>query len=339
MQEHRQEHHQEPLWERRAHGAPALPTSGLNLPDSASHADARLNVYLDAVCALMSAQVPIQAIADMRREMRDHLQAALVAFGELGYEPGDALTLTLTQFGEPHVVAEHWRQASAQTEGVRLQIQADVAALPEAASNRIEDYLDHVCAPLVDSVPYEARRALRREMKQHLDATIAAHSELGSTPEQAVTQALTQFGDARQIARHWLNESQYASLAAKPLSRVTATLIALGMLSFTTFSAGGLAMLPGPGFAGLIGAIFLLSALTGGLATGVLLRAHAVRATVSATIVISVGALVIFTALWGWKNAIAFGLVPLLCGLAFACPGAYIGSRRLRTRFRNWITA
>jgi hypothetical protein len=225
------------------------------------------------------------------------------------------------------------------TASAMLSPQSDLEAFPEAVSNRIEEYLDHVCVLLVDSVPYEARYALRREMKQHLEAAILAHIELGSTPEQAVTQALTQFGEARQIARQWLDEWQHTSPSEKPLSRVTAMLIALSMLSFTTFSAGGLAMLPGPGSVGLISTIFLLSALMGGLATGVLLRSHAVRVTFHATIVISVSALSIFTALWGWKTALAFGLVPLLCGLAFACPGAYIGNRWLRTRFRKWIVA
>lgn len=213
------------------------------------------------------------------------------------------------------------------------------AASSQVTVNQIEDYLDHICAPLVTSVPYEARCTLRQEMRQHLQAATSAHIELGSAPEEAVTQALTQFGEARQIARQWLDEWQRTSCSENPLSRVTATLIALSLLGLTTLSAGGLAMLPGPSSAWLITAIFLMSALMGGMTIGILLRSHALRATFYATFVLSISSLSMFTALWGWKTAIAFGLAPLLCGLTLACPGAYVGNRWLRRRFRKWIVA
>lgn len=70
----------------------------------------------------------------------------------------------------------------------------------------IEDYLDHVCAPLVGHVPYARRQTLRSELAEHLDALIEAREELGETHEDAVQQALRQFGDPATLGRQWLRE-------------------------------------------------------------------------------------------------------------------------------------
>lgn len=110
MQEHRQEPHQNPPQEHYAFPASAHLTSGLNPPDSVSLIDMRLNAYLDAICALMPADVPAPAIAEMRREMQSHLQTALVAMQELGYSPEEFAEHAFAQFGEPQVVAKHWRR-------------------------------------------------------------------------------------------------------------------------------------------------------------------------------------------------------------------------------------
>jgi hypothetical protein len=48
------------------------------------------------------------------------------------------------------------------------------ADLP-CADPRIEDYLDHVCAPLVDRVPYTERTALRAELRTHLASLAEAY--------------------------------------------------------------------------------------------------------------------------------------------------------------------
>ena len=109
MQEQRQESHQEPQ-EHHVLPASAPPTFGLNPPDSVSLTDTRLNAYLDTICALMPAHVPAEFIADMRREMHIHLQTALAAMEELGYAHEEAAAHAITQFGEPRMVAKHWRQ-------------------------------------------------------------------------------------------------------------------------------------------------------------------------------------------------------------------------------------
>lgn len=71
---------------------------------------------------------------------------------------------------------------------------------------RIEDYLDHVCAPLVGVVPYPRRQELRAELRAHLESLIATHEELGSPADVGAVLALRQFGDPRAISRQWARE-------------------------------------------------------------------------------------------------------------------------------------
>jgi HAAS len=64
-------------------------------------------------------------------------------------------------------------------------------------------YLDRVGASLAGLLPEERRAELRAELRDHLEALIAAHEELGASPEEAVTAALRQFGGADDLARAW----------------------------------------------------------------------------------------------------------------------------------------
>ena len=68
---------------------------------------------------------------------------------------------------------------------------------------RIEEYLDRVCARLVDDVPRERRLELRTELQAHLEALVRAREELGASSEEAVSAALAQFGDAAAVGREW----------------------------------------------------------------------------------------------------------------------------------------
>jgi hypothetical protein len=76
----------------------------------------------------------------------------------------------------------------------------------EPTNPRIEDYLDRVFAPLVDSVPYARRVELRNELRGHLEALAASYRELESEPGVAVEEALRQFGDPRDLARRYADE-------------------------------------------------------------------------------------------------------------------------------------
>lgn len=93
-----------------------------------------------------------------------------------------------------------------QTACVILSSPSDLNAFPEAVTNRIEDYLDHVCAPLVAQVPFATRREWRGEMQTHLESLTWAHIELGDASDVAVEHALTQFGTSQTVSRQWEQE-------------------------------------------------------------------------------------------------------------------------------------
>src|SRR5258708_2116588 len=86
-------------------------------------------------------------------------------------------------------------------------------ALPAEVVERIQDYLDMVCAPLVKYLTYAERKEHRQEMESHLESLALAHIELGSDPDEAVTLALQQFGSPKQVTAQWLREWEQSCLS------------------------------------------------------------------------------------------------------------------------------
>jgi len=80
----------------------------------------------------------------------------------------------------------------------------EVSCTEEAACRqhaRIEDYLDHLCAPLVGSLPYARRQEIRREAEAHLYASIEEHREMGLSAERATEAALQAYGAPYRLAQ------------------------------------------------------------------------------------------------------------------------------------------
>src|SRR6266581_7943431 len=102
---------------------------------------------------------------------------------------------------------------------------------------RIDDYLDHVCAPLVGLVPYARRQELRAELRGHLEALVATHEELGSERTAAVVMALRQFGPPRCLSRQWAREWTHGAAPAGPQPAWPAMLTALGSFGLATLLA------------------------------------------------------------------------------------------------------
>lgn len=75
-------------------------------------------------------------------------------------------------------------------------------------------------------MPQPARAELHRELRQHLDALIAAHEELGASPQEAFDRALRQFGDPGKVGRKLWWEWLLTSL--QPSEEFQAVLYALG---------------------------------------------------------------------------------------------------------------
>ena len=68
---------------------------------------------------------------------------------------------------------------------------------------RVEAYLDQVLAPLTRRLSTFHQQELRRELRTHLWERINAYQELGMTEDDAVTEALKQFGGAEDFLRQW----------------------------------------------------------------------------------------------------------------------------------------
>jgi hypothetical protein len=167
----------------------------------------------------------------------------------------------------------------------------------EGPDPRVEDYLDRVCAPLVGRVQYAERVELRTELRAHLEALIAACGELGVAPEEAVRQALAQFGAPGSVAQAWLRGWERTAPEARASSPLPATWI--GMRCFGLATGIGVALLAAVANANEDGAtliaptLALVPPILAGFATGMRASArHALGAffALAATIAATVGA-------------------------------------------------
>ncbi len=75
----------------------------------------------------------------------------------------------------------------------------------------VEDYLDRVCAPFIETLPYTARIEMRREIASHIKALVDAYEELGDPPATATQKALVKFGSPEQVAKLWRESSMMSS--------------------------------------------------------------------------------------------------------------------------------
>jgi len=81
----------------------------------------------------------------------------------------------------------------------------------------VEDYLDHLCAPLIGIVPLAERRGLRDEVRAHLEALAAEYGFEGKLLPEATAAALQEMGEPWQVGqtflREWLQGSPHAAPA------------------------------------------------------------------------------------------------------------------------------
>ena len=78
---------------------------------------------------------------------------------------------------------------------------------------QVEQWFQRLNAPL-KRLPTEERVNLHLEVRQHLEALVAANEELGSSPSEAWEHALTQFGDPGMFGRRMQREA--ATLGPDP---------------------------------------------------------------------------------------------------------------------------
>lgn len=71
------------------------------------------------------------------------------------------------------------------------------------APRRVEAYLDAVLTSLPRRLSAFQISELRRELRTHLWERVAAYEELGQTEDEAVTEALQQFGGGKDFVTQW----------------------------------------------------------------------------------------------------------------------------------------
>lgn len=105
----------------------------------------------------------------------------------------------------------------------------------------VEQYLDQLCGQL-SKLPAEKQEEVREETQTHLTALIAAYESVGSSSAEAVTAALTQFGNPASIGRRIASECLREAIQqrqAKWLIRLFSMpifAVALLRLTFGSFS-------------------------------------------------------------------------------------------------------
>lgn len=115
-----------------------------------------------------------------------------------------------------------------------------------SAPRRVEAYLDQILAPLARRLSPFHREELRRELREHLWSRVDAYRELGMAEDEAVTEALHQFGGAEDFLRQWrrgwiktpsrvtLSDVWQATRLALPLS-LSALLLAFSLQLFVFY--------------------------------------------------------------------------------------------------------
>jgi hypothetical protein len=222
--------------------------------------------------------------------------------------------------------------------------------------SRIEDYLDHVCAPLVGLVPYARRQELRAELRGHLEALVATHEELGSERDAAVVLALRQFGPPPHLSRQWAREWTKGAAPTRVEPAWRATLIALACFGVAALAALGLmgaAMSNLEPYANInpmllmIGPIGILLPALAGLATGCLAPArHALGTFLALSLLILPSAAMALYGLtqaepvshltWGVGMAYVQPLLWIPIGCATAALGGSLRASLLRQP-RQWV--
>ena len=70
-------------------------------------------------------------------------------------------------------------------------------------STRVEAYLDRILAPLTRNLSASRCVDLRRELRAHLQERIGTYREQGMAKEEAITEAVQQFGGAEDFLEQW----------------------------------------------------------------------------------------------------------------------------------------
>ncbi len=207
---------------------------------------------------------------------------------------------------------------------------------------RIEDYLDHLCAPLVGIVPYPERSGLRAESEGHLLALADEYREAGLGPDAATEAALREYGEPWQIGQTFVD----AWLQGRPHGPVSRFAGTATLRAFAWFGAVAVlnlllveayALLPGWGTAyPFLVVLAVLSPIVAGCLTGTTVPARSARAVYSALSLLIPHTVATGLLMLPSREGLYFALFQLLFWLPVGCLSTLLSAslaqhhRRLR---------
>jgi hypothetical protein len=214
---------------------------------------------------------------------------------------------------------------------------------------RLEDYLDHVCAPLVGIVPYPARQSFRMEVEDHLGELIGEFQDEGLDLGAATQAALREHGEPWLIGQEFLDEwcrsapqgrlARYASIAtlrAFALLGIAAVPALLLIERYTLFlnDAERSQLLP------LLLLYVVLAPIAAGSLTGATTPAGTTRAVGNALAVLILASMGVGLAMLPYTEGLYLALFQLLfwvpAGYLSTSLAASLGRSYRRQRFLRW---
>ena len=149
-------------------------------------------------------------------------------------------------------------------------------AQQHCGDERLEDYLEHLVAPLIGIVPFVERKAFRQEAYAHLEGLICEYMWQGKDRQEATETALQEFGEPWKVGQAFLQEWLQGTPAQRPdlLSRKAtftafawfglSSMLILLLLERVMYDPSQDALLPGIGLLAFF-APFIAGALTGAM--------------------------------------------------------------------------
>jgi hypothetical protein len=196
------------------------------------------------------------------------------------------------------------------------------------SNDRVEDYLDHVCTPLVGLVPYRVRNKLRMEVEDHLCALIAEFSERGLAPIDALDAAMKEHGEPWRIGQAYANAWSRGSSDNCP-NRFVAPYILhglawVGMASVPTLLfVEQYCLVRGSVTIELLGAVAVLAPFVAGCLTGLTAPARPVLAVSCAMMVHVLVAFAAGCLMLPEVGCMRFAVFQLLFWIPSACGSAW----------------
>ncbi len=153
----------------------------------------------------------------------------------------------------------------------------DWKAQPFSGDERVEDYLEHLIAPLIGVVPYSERKAFRQEAHAHLEGLIREYSWQGQNERAATESALREFGEPWKVGQAFLQEWLQGTPRLRPVLLIrkatftafawfgAASMLTLLLLEQTALTPAHDALLPGIALLAFL-APFAAGGLTGAMA-------------------------------------------------------------------------